>query len=174
MTRIFAFLLLSLCSIAVAQTPQLKSGASVYIEPMDGYETYLAAAIAKKKVPLIVVADKSKAEYIVRSSVSHQTPGQSAVVVNSTNINNNDIKDSNVNNGGSGAFADGAQRAEARRAARGSTSASISVIDAHSSQIVFAYSVGKSANTNQVQSTAEACAKHLKEFIEKAQKGETR
>jgi hypothetical protein len=35
------------------------------------------------------------------------------------------------------------------------------------SQLVFAYSVGKAANTNQVQSTAEACAKHLKEFIEK-------
>jgi hypothetical protein len=36
-----------------------------------------------------------------------------------------------------------------------------------SPQIVFAYSVGKSANTNQLQSAAEACAKHLKEFIEK-------
>jgi hypothetical protein len=165
--RVFAFLLLSLCSIAFAQAPQIKSGATVYIEPMDGYETYLAAAIAKKKVPLIVLADKSKAEYIVTSSVSHQTPGQPTVVVNSTNINNNDIKDSNVNNAGGGAFADGVQMAEARRAARGTTSASISVIDAHSSQIVFAYSVGKSANTNQIQSTAEACAKHLKEFIEK-------
>lgn len=172
--RVFTFLLLSVSSIAFAQAPQIKSGATVYIEPMEGYETYLAAAIAKKRVPLIVLADKSKAEYIITSSVSHQTPSQPAVVVNSTNINNNDIKDSNVNNGGNGAYADAVQRAEARRAARGATSASISVIDAHSSQIVFAYSVGKSANTNQIQSTAEACAKHLKEFIEKARKGETR
>ena len=146
MNRFFASLLLLLTSVA-----------------------YLAAAIAKKKVSLIVVADKSKAEYIIASSVSHQTPSQPAVVVNSTNINN-----SNVNDGGSGAYADAVQRAEARRAARGATSASISVIDAHSSQIVFAYSVGKSANTNQIQSTAEACAKHLKEFIDKPQKRETR
>jgi hypothetical protein len=52
----------------------------------------------------------------------------------------------------------------------GRTSASISVIDAHTSQIVFAYSVGKAANTNQLQSTVEACAKHLNEFIEKSEK----
>jgi hypothetical protein len=45
------------------------------------------------------------------------------------------------------------------RPPRGSTSASISVIDAHSSQIVFAYAVGQAGNTNQIQSTAEACAK---------------
>jgi hypothetical protein len=44
------------------------------------------------------------------------------------------------------------------------------VIDAHSSQIVFAYAVGKAGSTNQVQSAAEACAKHLKEFIEKVKK----
>jgi hypothetical protein len=59
------------------------------------------------------------------------------------------------------------RRAEARSAARGATSAGISVIDAHSSQIVFAYAVGKAGSTNQIQSTAEACAKHLKTFIEK-------
>jgi hypothetical protein len=40
-------------------------------------------------------------------------------------------------------------------------------MDAHSSQIVFAYAVGKAGSTNQVQSAAEACAKHLREFIEK-------
>jgi hypothetical protein len=60
------------------------------------------------------------------------------------------------------------QRAAAARAARGATSASISIIDAHSSQIVLAYAVGKAGNTNQIQSAAEACTKHLKEFMEKS------
>lgn len=133
---------------------------------MEGYETYLAAALTKKHVPLIVIADKDKAEYIISSNMSHQTPSQPAVVVNNTNINNG----ANGANGSNTAFENGMQRAEARRAARGSTSASISVIDAQSSQVVFAYSVGKSGNTNQIQSTAEACAKHLKEFIEKPSK----
>jgi len=32
---------------------------------MAGYETYLAAAIGKKQVPVILVADKSKADYII-------------------------------------------------------------------------------------------------------------
>ena len=152
MNRISAFLLLTCFAIGFAQAQQIKSGATVYIEPMDGYGTYLATAFMKKHVPLIVVADKDKAEYIIASTVAHKSGGQPAVVVNNMN----------VNNGGNDSFEKGMEQAQARRAARGTTSASISVIDAQSSQIVFAYCVGKNANTNQVQSTAEACAKHLK------------
>ena len=163
MNRISAFLLFACCAIGFAQAQQIKSGATVYIEPMGGYETYLAAAIAKKKVALIVVADKSKAEYIITSTVSHQTPSQPAVVVNN----------SNVINGGNDTWEQSKERAEARKAARaalGSTNASISVIDAKISQVVFAYSVDKHGTTHQSQSAAEACAKHLKEFIEKSNK----
>jgi hypothetical protein len=169
MNRALALVLLGISVVASAQAPQIKSGATVYIEPMGGYETYLAAAIAKKKVPLIVVADKSKADYLITSSVSHHTPSQPAVVVNNSNVNNTTVNSSGVtnNNGGNDAFERGFEMAQARQAARGSTSASISIIDAHSSQIVFAYAVGKAGNTNQIQSTAEACAKHVKAFIDK-------
>jgi len=48
---------------------------------MGGYETYLAAALVKKKVSLIVVTDKSKADYIITSNVSHNAPSIPAVVV---------------------------------------------------------------------------------------------
>ena len=173
MNRISAFLLLACCATCFAQVPQIKSGATVYIEPMDGYETYLAAAIAKKNVPLIVVADKDKAEYIIQSNVSQQVRAQPAVVVNNSNVNNNTVNSTNVNNGGNDTWEQSKERAEARRAARaalGSTNASISVIDAKSSQVVFAYSVDKHGTTHQSQSAAEACAKHLKEFIEKPKK----
>jgi hypothetical protein len=154
MNRIFAFVLLTFSAVLLAQAPQIKSGSNVYIEPMDGYETYLAAAIAKKKVPLVVVAEKHKAEYTITSSVSERAPSMPAVVINNTN---------GVNNSGphSGYPAPGSF---------GRTNASISVVDTRTSQIVFAYAVGKAANTNQLQSTAEACAKHLKEFIEKSEK----
>jgi hypothetical protein len=170
MNRISAIVLLSCCTTCFAQVPQIKSGATVYIEPMNGYETYLAAAITKKHVPLIVVADKGKADYLITSSVSHHTPTQPAVVVHNPNVNNTTVNSSDVtnNNSGNDAFDRGVEMAEARRAARGSTSASIAVIDAQSTQIVFAYAVGKAGSTNQIQSAAEACAKHLKEFIEKA------
>jgi hypothetical protein len=126
---------------------------------MDGYETYLAAAFAKKKVPVALVADKSKAQYVIASTISHHTPTQPAVVINN-----------NVNAQPNTPAASIEQQAVLRTATRGSTSASISVIDVQSTKIVFAYAVGKSANTNQIQSTAEACAKHLKEFIEKPSK----
>jgi len=63
----------------------------------------------------------------------------------------------------------GYEEGAARKRALGETSASIAVIDAHSSQVVFAHAAGKTG-TNQIQNTAEDCAKHLKEFIEKPEK----
>jgi hypothetical protein len=176
MNRILALVLLTYSVIAVAQTPQLKSGSAVYIEPMGGYETYLAAAIVKMHVPLVVVMDKDKADYIITSNVSHQTPNQPEVVVNDSSVNKNAVNSTNVNNGNNGAFESGwaqgeeiARERRARKEALGSTSVSISIVDPRSSQIIFAYSAGK-AGSNQFQKTAEACAKSLKEFIEKSEK----
>ena len=155
MNRIIALVLLTFSAIVFAQAPQIKSGATVYIEPMGGYETYLAAAIAKKQVPLIVVADKDRADYIIRSTVTQTTPSQPAVVVNNTNTNGSNV--SNRGNGGSYAAALAASR---------SVSASIAVIDVRSSQIVFA----SSSDRGGLMGTAETCAKHLKEFIKKSEK----
>ena len=171
MSRYSAILLLACSLVCFAQTPQIKSGSAVYIEPMGGYETYLAAAIVKMHVPLTVVIDKGKADYIITSNVSHQTPSQPGVIVNNSAT-------ATINEGDSGnhafetGFAQGQEMARERRAAHaalGSTSVSISVVDPRSSQIVFAYSAGK-AGSNQFQKAAEACAKSLKEFIEKSEK----
>jgi hypothetical protein len=133
MNRLIVFIFLLLPTSAFAQSSPIHSGTTIYIEPMDGYETYLTAAIVKKQVPLIVVTDKSKADYTVTSSVSQRAPTSPAVVINNTN---------GVNNGGSGFPAP---------RSFGRTNASISLVDVHTSQIVFAYSVGKAANTNQLQ-----------------------
>jgi hypothetical protein len=164
MRRFLAVLLVACCVVCAAQSRQIKSEATAYIEPMDGYETDLAAAFMKKHVPLILVADPHKADYIITSSMAHRDPSQPAVVVNNSNTN--------VAHGGAtgGSGNSVAQAMNRPRQDYGATRASISVIAAQSSEVVFAYSVGKHANTNQVQSTAEACAKHLKEFIGKSQK----
>ena len=45
--------------------------------------------------------------------------------------------------------------------------ASISVAGIKSGEIVFAYSANKKNSAHGKQTTAEACAKHLKEAIEK-------
>jgi hypothetical protein len=167
--RFLVFLVLACSTFCLAQAPQMKRGATVYIEPMNGYETYLAAAIVKKQVPLTLVTDKEKADYILRGTVSHSQPAQPAVVVNQTT----DVNSNNGSGYGQG-IAQGMQRAAAddlaAKAARGATSASISLADAHTSQIMFAYAVGKAGTNNQIQSAAEACAKHLKEFIQTPKK----
>jgi hypothetical protein len=171
LNRFFLLPLLACSVIGFAQAPLLKSGSAVYIEPMGGYETYLAAAIVKMHVPLTVVTDKGKADYIITSNVSHQTPSQPGVIVNNSAT-------ATINEGDSGnhafetGFAQGQEMARERRAARaalGSTSVSISIVDPRSSQIMFAYSAGKTGS-NQFQKTAETCAKSLKEFIEKSEK----
>ena len=144
-----AILLLALCPLALAQTPQLHSGSTVFIEPMGGYETYLAAAILKKHVPLVVVYDKDKANYIIRSSINRTDPGQPGVVVN-TNPS-----------GSHNAYIDSVLAAKAAIIREGS----ITVIDGRSSQMVFAYS----SRPRDFKGIAEDCAKHMKEFIEKGE-----
>lgn len=53
------------------------------------------------------------------------------------------------------------------RSAQSHEEASIMVKDARTGEIVFAYAVSKGNSIHGKQSTAEACAKHLKHDIEK-------
>lgn len=172
MNRLLTFVLLTSSIIAIAQTPQLRSGSTVYIEPMGGYETYLAAALGKKNVPLIVVLDKDKAAYIIHSTINHVQPPQSqpGVVINNSNtIQASDNPNRDAFDSGFASGQASAARHAAYKASLGYSTASIAVIDPQSSQILFSYSAAKDGK-NQMQKTAEDYAKHLKEFIEKSEK----
>jgi hypothetical protein len=166
MNRFLAVTMLVFSASMFAQAPQLKSGYTIFIEPMGGYETYLAAALVKKHVPLIVVTDKTRADFVIASTLSHKDPAQPAIVINnraSANVGSNNDNNDAWNKGwdaGSG---------YPRPGAPGRTDVSISVRDPKTSQIVFAYSAG-SYRSNQTEKTAEDCAKHLKEFIERSEK----
>lgn len=156
MFRFASFLLIvGLSALAFGQNSAIRSGSTVYIEPMNGYESYLSAAIMRKHVPLVVVTDKAKADYIITSSVSQHSPDSAAVVVNNNNT---------ISRGGNEAFQGGWERGLASTARKGQTDASISVVDPKSSQVVYAYSVRKN-DQSQFQSTAEACAKHLRNIL---------
>jgi len=50
---------------AAPVSTKIVSGSKVYITPMDGFESYLAAALNKKKVPLVAVGDPAFADYII-------------------------------------------------------------------------------------------------------------
>jgi hypothetical protein len=48
----------------VITNESLPSGARIYIAPMpSGFETYVVAGLQKKKVPVVVVIDRDKADY---------------------------------------------------------------------------------------------------------------
>jgi hypothetical protein len=112
----------------------IQPNARVFIEPMDGFETYLTAAILKKKVPIVVTDSKEKADYIITGTSHVDKAGWAKTI-----------------------FISGAPQA----------GASIMVKDAKTGDLAFAYSVDKFNAARAAQSTAEACAKHLKEAIDK-------
>ena len=114
---------------------QIAAGSKVYIEPMNGFETYMAAAIEKKKVPLIVVSDESVADYVITGNAEHQKAGWAKVVFTG-NIHSDE-------------------------------QASVSMVSTKTKELVFAYAVNKKNTLHGEQTSAEACAKHLKEKIEK-------
>jgi hypothetical protein len=50
----------------VITNESLTKGARIYVSPIqNGFETYIVAGLEKKKVPVVVVADRSKADYEV-------------------------------------------------------------------------------------------------------------
>ncbi len=47
----------------VTADTRIPRNSKVYIAPMEGFETYLAAALRKKEVPLIIVTDREEADF---------------------------------------------------------------------------------------------------------------
>lgn len=128
---------------AAAQTPAVAAPAastelipnSVFISPMNGFESYLAAAFEKKKVPLTVVADQSRAGYVITGTSDEKKAGVAKMLVFGQIHSDN--------------------------------AASIQMVDQKTGAVVFAYAVNKKNTLHGQQTTAEACAKHLKEQLEK-------
>lgn len=113
------------------QSKSIPAGSKVFLEPMDGFETYLKAAMTKKKVPLQVVEDKAQADYIITGHSESQKASTAKKVILGNWHSNED--------------------------------ASISVSDVKTGEVVFAYEAHKDSSAHGQQSTAEACAKHLKD-----------
>jgi len=112
----------------------IPKSASVYIAPMNGFETYLISALDKKQVPLTVVGDRTKADFEITGNADSQKAGWAKTIVSGSS--------------------------------RSTEEASINVTNLKSGTVVFAYNVNKDNSFHGKQSTAEACAKHLKEKIE--------
>lgn len=126
------------------QAPQLSQdanariprGARVFIEPIEGgYDIYLAAAMHKKEVPIIMVTDKAKAEFELSGVTESEKAGWAKIVFwGNTNTREQ---------------------------------ASVKMVNLSTGTVVWGYNVNKGSSARGKQSSAEACAKHLKEKIEK-------
>ncbi len=128
--------LVAVTAHAQASKSALKPGARVFIKSMpDDFDTYLKAALTKKKVPLTVVNSKDDADLEITGTSETQKAGAAKVIFK-------------------GSFHSDEQ-------------ASISIADVKSGEIVFAYSVNKKDSAHGKQSTAEACAVHIKDELEK-------
>jgi hypothetical protein len=139
MKNVAVLLVLFVSSLSLAQ-----SKPTVYLEPQQGFETYIAAAIEKKGVPVDVVTDKTRAIYILRSAPvevkSESTGGKIARCLF--------------------AYCAGIED-------KGNVS--VQLIEVGSTKIVWAYSVNKQkGGSKNQQSMAEAIAKHFKEFLPNA------
>ena len=137
---------------------QIHPGARIVIAPMGGFETYFAAAIREKGVPITLTLDRDSAQYFV---VSTETEWRGFVAGSSAGADWSPT-------GGHFGSASGAS------STRGLES-SIMLIDAKSKDVMWAYEVHKSTHGALIfgtlgargqQSLAEACAKHLKEYME--------
>lgn len=118
-----------------ATSTSIVPGSTVYIAPMNGFENYLAAAIEKKKVPLVAVANETQATYVIKGTSEEKKAGWAKIAF-SGQIHSDDA-------------------------------ASVQMINRQTGAIVFAYAVNKKNTWHGQQTTAEACAKHLKDQIEK-------
>ncbi len=128
----------SLATPALA-ADRLMPGAKVFVHPMaDGFDTFFKAALAKKKVPVVVVPSREEAQYEITGTAESQKAGAAKKLI-------------------LGSWHSDEQ-------------ASISVAGIKSGEVVFAYSANKKNSAHGKQTTAEACAKHLKEAIEKGGK----
>lgn len=115
---------------------------TVYIEPQQGFETYLAAAMSKKNVPVDVVTDQTRANYVLKAApVEIKTESTGGKIARCLFAYCAGIEDKG--------------------------NVSVQFIDASSTKVLWAYSVNKQkGGSKNSQSMAEAVAKHLKEFVE--------
>jgi len=131
---------------ALAQAPEIKvdtdakipRGSRFFIGAIEGgYDIYLAAAMHKKEVPIVIVTDKSKADFELSGVAESEKAGWAKTI-----------------------FMQNTSTSE---------QASIKVVNLKTGTVVFGYNVNKVSSARGKQSSAESCAKHLKEKIEKAQ-----
>jgi hypothetical protein len=127
-------------AFSAESTTSLGAAPRIYIEPQSGFESYISAAIVKKHVPAVVTENKDEARFVLRSAVEAKEESAGSKVARCLFL-----------------YCAGIQ---------GTQTATVQLVDATTQEVAWAYNVRKGSAT-AYQSTAEAIAKHLKEFLGK-------
>ena len=64
---------------------RMPRNSKVYIAPMDGFESYLAAAFRKKEVPLTIVTDRDQADFEITGTHEKKNAGWAKTIFISPN-----------------------------------------------------------------------------------------
>ena len=73
-------------------------GAKVFLEPMNGFEQFLSDAIVKRKVPVVVVNERAKADFVMSGEAHVKKPGWKGIVLDTRGKGNVSIKDARTSN----------------------------------------------------------------------------
>lgn len=121
---------------AFAADSRIAAGSKIFVDADKGFDGYLTAALQKKKVPLIIVSDKDRADYVLEGAALHEDKNWASKIF---------------------------------LGHRDTSEATIKLVNAKTTDVVYAYAVHKKNSVRGNQSTAEACAKHLKSIVGKSQ-----
>lgn len=125
---------------SVATAPAASGGSPrIYIPPQAGFESYISAAIIKKHVPAVVTQDEDEAQFVLTSTVDSKHESTGSIVARCMFLYCSGIT--------------------------GTQTATVQLVNAKTHEVAWAYNVRKGA-AEAYQSTAEAIAKHLKQFLE--------
>ncbi len=127
-------------AFSAERTTSLGAAPRIYIEQQGGFESYITAAIVKKHVPAVVTENKDEARFILRSAVDAKEESAGSKVARCLFL-----------------YCIGME---------GTQTATVQLVDATTQEVAWGYNVRK-ASASAYQSSAEAIAKHLKEFLEK-------
>ena len=122
-----------------AATATVHGAPRIYIEHDTGLESFIAAAIVKKHVPAVVTEKKEDARFVLAGSVQEKTESTGGKIARCLFV-----------------YCIGMN---------GNQVASVRLSDTKTQEVIWAYTV-KKGSAQAYQSTAEAVAKHLKQFLE--------
>jgi len=126
---------------APQQPSSIPAGSKVFINPIDGFETWLVAGLHKKKVPLTIVAERDHADFEISGTMQIVEPSKWEKIA-----------------------AIAARVADEPTYISTRVDVAISVRNIKTDEIVYGYAWRGTRKAQQ--SAAEACAKHIKAKIE--------